>query len=325
MSREITYIRAVNEALHQILEHDERAFIIGEDIAEYGGAFQQTVGLLEAFGPRRVRDTPISEAAIAGLAVGAAAVGLRPIVDFVFADFMLLALDQVMNQAAKMRYMSGGSLSIPVVFRAAQGAGRSSAAQHSQTLHGLFAQFPGVKVVAPSNAYDAKGLLIAAMEDPDPVIVLDDKMEYGRKCHVPTEMYRVPLGSAAVVRSGSDATVIAFSSMVHAAVDAAAHLEESGVSVEVVDVRSLRPLDTETLVASAARTGRVVVVDESPLTYGPTGEIVARLNEAGFVSGGGRVVRLGALDVPVPFSPVLEGIISPNADRIVASIKELLA
>lgn len=325
MNRELTYIRAVNEALHQILADDDRAFIIGEDIAEYGGAFQQTVGLLDAFGPRRVRDTPISEAAIAGLAVGAAAVGLRPIVDFIFADFMLLALDQVMNQAAKMRYMSGGSLSIPVVFRAAQGAGRSSAAQHSQTLHGLFAQFPGVKVVAPSNAFDAKGLLIAAVEDPDPVIVLDDKMEYGRKCHVPLERYTVPIGAAAIVRPGTDVTVIAFSSMVHVAVDAAATLAQSGVDVEVIDVRSLRPLDTATLVESVTRTGRVVVVDESPLTYGPTGEIVARLTESGVPAGRGRIARLGALDVPVPFSPALESIISPTVEGLMTSIKEVLA
>ncbi len=323
--RNLTMLQAINEALAQLLEDDERVFIIGEDIGRHGGSFQATVGLQAKFGARRVVDAPISEAGFTGLAVGAALTGLRPIVDLMFADFITLAMDQLVNQAAKYRYMTGGQASVPLVVRAAQGAGQSSAAQHSQLVQAMVANVPGLKLVLPATPYDAKGLLVAAVRDSNPVVVLEPKMAYGRKGHVPEELYEVPLGVANVCRPGDDVTVVATSGMVHPALQAASALAEEGISVEVIDPRTLVPLDADTIVASVSRTGRAVVVDESPRSYGITGELAATIAEGAFDFLEAPVRRVCAPDVPVPFSPRLEKAVIPGVAEIVNAVRGVLA
>lgn len=322
--RNITFLQAVNETLRQLLAEDDRVFIIGEDIGRYGGSFQQTAGLQVEFGKDRVIDAPISEAGFTGLAVGAAATGLRPIVDMVFADFMLLAMDQIVNQAAKMSYMSDGQIAVPLVIRAAQGAGRSSAAQHSQTLHALFAHIPGLKVALPSTPHDAKGLLVSAVRDPNPVLIFEDKMEYGRRGPVPEGLFEVPFGVSAVRRRGTDMTVVATSSMVHVALEAAESLAADGVDVEVIDPRTLVPLDVDGLVASVVRTGRALVVDEGPRNFGAGAELAATIAEHAFDYLETPVRRIGAMDVPVPFAPDLERATIPDVAGVVQAIREML-
>ncbi len=321
--RELTFAQAVREALAEEMRRDPRVFIIGEDVAEAGHPFKVLTGLVEEFGRDRVIDTPISEAGFTGIAVGAAMIGMRPVVDIMFGDFITLAMDQIVNQAAKVHYMSGGKLRVPMVVRTTLGATRRSAAQHSQSLHAWLCHVPGLKVALPSTPYDAKGLLKAAIRDDNPVIVFEDKMTYQLKGPVPADDYVIPLGVADVKRAGRDVTVVATSSMVHVALAAAELLAREGIEAEVVDPRTTVPLDVETLVASARKTGRVIVVDEGYEKYGVTGELAAVIAEGAFYDLDAPVRRLGAMHVPVPFSPVLEDLTVPTAERVAAVAREL--
>src|SRR5512142_2283803 len=323
-TRELTLSQAVNEALAEELRRDPTVFVIGEDVAEAGTPFKVMSGLVEEFGPERVLDSPISEAGITGLGLGAAMTGMRPVVDIMFGDFLTLIMDQVVNQAAKAHYMSGGSLKAPLTVRTTLGASRRSAAQHSQSLHAWVAHIPGLKVCVPSTPYDAKGLMKSAIRDDNPVVIFEDKMMYTTKGPVPEGEYLVPLGVADVKREGEDLTVIATSSMVYVALEAAAALEDDGVSVEVVDPRTLSPLDTETLIASAKKTGRVLVVDEGHQSYGASAELAAVVAAGAFWHLDAPVTRLGAMDVPIPFSPVLEDETVPTPERVVAEALSLV-
>jgi pyruvate dehydrogenase E1 component beta subunit len=304
--RELTIGQAVREALAEEMRRDPTVFLLGEDVAEAGTPFKVLKGLLEEFGPERVLDTPISEAGFTGIALGAAMTGLRPVVDIMFGDFMTLVMDQVVNQAAKVHYMSGGKLRAPLVVRTTLGATRRSAAQHSQSLHAWVSHVPGLKVALPSTPADAKGLLKTAIRDDNPVIVFEDKMTWNVRGHVPEGEHLVPFGVADVKRPGRDLTVVATSSMVHVALEAADVLSREGIETEVVDPRTTAPLDAETLVASARRTGRVIVVDEGHRAYGVSAEIAATITEGAFYHLDAPVQRIGAMDVPIPFSPTLE-------------------
>jgi pyruvate/2-oxoglutarate/acetoin dehydrogenase E1 component len=315
--RELTFAQAVREALAEEMRRDPTVFIIGEDVAEAGTPFKVLAGLVEEFGPERVVDSPISEAGIVGLAVGAAMTGLRPVVDIMFGDFLTLAMDQIANQAAKVHYMSGGKLTVPLVVRTTLGATRRSAAQHSQSLHAWVSHIPGLKVALPSTPADAKGLLKSAIRDDNPVIVFEDKMTYQLRGPVPEGDYTIPLGVAEVKRAGDDITLVATSSMVHVALQAADRLAELGVSAEVVDPRTTVPLDTQTLIASVRKTGRCLVLDEGYQRYGVTAELAAVIAEGAFHYLDQPVRRLGAMDVPVPFSPVLEDLTVPTPERVV--------
>jgi acetoin:2,6-dichlorophenolindophenol oxidoreductase subunit beta len=322
-TRELTYGQAIKEALAEEMRRDPRVFIIGEDVAQAGTVFKVLTGLVDEFGPGRVINSPISEAGIAGVGVGAAMTGMRPVVDIMFGDFITLAMDQIVNQAAKVHYMSGGKLHVPLVVRATMGATRRSAAQHSQSLYAWMAHVPGLKVVLPSTPADAKGLFTAAIRDPNPVIVFEDKMMYGVKGPVPEGEYVLPLGVADVKREGSDATIVATSSMVQVALAAAATLDGEGLSVEVIDPRTLVPLDTNALIASARKTGRVVVVDEGYGQYGVTAEIASVIADGAFDHLDAPVRRIGAMNVPVPFSPVLEDQTVPSPEAVAAAVRDL--
>jgi pyruvate dehydrogenase E1 component beta subunit len=315
-TREITMAQAVNEALAEELRRDPTVFVVGEDVAEAGTAFKVMTGLVQEFGPQRVLDSPISEAGIAGIGLGAAMTGMRPVVDIMFGDFITLVMDQVANQAAKVHYMSGGRLNAPLTLRTTLGATRRSAAQHSQSLHAWLAHVPGLKVALPATPYDAKGLLKSAIRDDNPVVVFEDKMMFATKGVVPEEEYTIALGVADVKREGEDVTIVATSSMVYVALEAADLLAQEGVSAEVVDPRTLVPLDRETLVGSARKTGRVVVVDEGHRSYGASAELAAVIAEEAFYHLDAPVTRAAAMDVPVPFSPVLEDQTVPTAERV---------
>jgi len=321
--RELTFGQAIKEALAEEMRRDQSVFVIGEDVAEAGTVFRVLAGLVDEFGRERVIDSPISEAGIAGLGVGAAMTGMRPVVDIMFGDFITLAMDQIVNQAAKVHYMSGGKLRVPLVIRTTMGATRRSAAQHSQSLHAWIAHVPGLKVVLPSTPADAKGLLKSAIRDDSPVVFFEDKMMYQLKGPVPEGEYTVPLGVADVKRAGADVTIVATSSMVHVALDAAARLEGEGIGAEVVDPRTLLPLDAATLVASATKTGRVIVVDEGYGQYGVTGEIAAVITEGAFDHLDAPVRRMGAMNVPIPFSPVLEDQTVPTATAVADAARRL--
>jgi pyruvate/2-oxoglutarate/acetoin dehydrogenase E1 component len=297
---------------------------MGEDVAEAGTPFKVMSGLVEEFGPERVIDSPISEAGISGIGLGAAMTGMRPVVDIMFGDFLTLVMDQVANQAAKIHYMSGGRLKAPLTIRTTLGATRRSAAQHSQSLHAWVAHVPGLKVAVPSTPYDAKGLLKSAIRDDNPVVFFEDKMMFATKGPVPEEEYTLPLGVADVKREGEDLTVVATSSMVYVALEAAELLEQDGVSVEVVDPRTLVPLDRETLVASVTKTGRALVVDEGHTSFGASAELAAVLADEAFWHLDAPVKRLAALDVPIPFSPVLEDQTVPTPERVVEVAKALV-
>lgn len=323
--RVITFSQAIREALAEELRRDESVFIIGEDVAEAGTPFKVLSGLVEEFGPERVRDTPISEAGFTGLAVGAAMTGMRPVVDLMFGDFLTLVMDQLVNQAAKAHYMSGGKLKVPMVLRTTLGATRRSAAQHSQSLHAWVSHVPGLIVAIPSTPYDAKGLLKSAIRNDNPVVFFEDKMGYTDKGHVPTDDYVVPLGVADVKRRGEDVTLVATSSMVHVALKAADALELDGISAEVVDPRTLFPLDADTLIASAKKTGHVVVIDEGHQRYGATAELASVIADGAFYHLDAPVKRMGAMDVPVPFSPTLEDVTVPTPATVAAAAKRLLA
>ncbi|HXF56553.1 MAG TPA: alpha-ketoacid dehydrogenase subunit beta [Actinomycetota bacterium] len=322
--RELTFAQAVREALAEEMRRDPSVFVIGEDVGEAGHPFKVLAGLIDEFGPERVVDTPISEAGITGIAVGAAMTGLRPVVDIMFGDFLTLAMDQLVNQAAKIHYMSGGKLRVPLVVHTTLGATRRSAAQHSQSLHAWFSHVPGLKVALPATPRDAKGLLKAAIRDDSPVVVFEDKMTYQLRGPVPEGEFVIPLGVAEVKREGTDVTVVATSSMVAVALATADLLEAEGISLEVVDPRTTVPLDRETLVASAAKTGRVIVVDEGCRSYGVTAELASVIAEEAFYHLDAPVRRLGAMDVPVPFSPVLEDLTVPTPETVAAAARELL-
>jgi acetoin:2,6-dichlorophenolindophenol oxidoreductase subunit beta len=322
-TRTLTFAQAINEALAEELRRDPAVFLVGEDVAEAGHPFKVLAGLVEEFGPERVVDSPISEAGITGLGVGAAMTGMRPVVDIMFGDFLTLVMDQLANQAAKTHYMSGGRLKVPLTLRTTMGATRRSAAQHSQSLHAWVAHVPGLKVVLPSTPADAKGLLKAAIRDDNPVVFIEDKMDYAVKGEVPDGDYELPLGVADVKRAGEDVTIVATSSMVRVALAAAGELAADGISAEVVDPRTLVPLDRDALVASAQKTGRVIVVDEGHRSYGASAELAAAIAEGAFWGLDAPVRRLAALDVPVPFSPPLEDVTVPTPALVAQTAREL--
>ena len=311
--REISFGEAIREALAEELRRDKTIILMGEDVAEAGTTFKVLKGLVDEFGTDRIIDTPISEAGFAGLGVGAAMTGLRPVIDLMFGDFLTLVMDQLVNQAAKIHYMSGGKWKVPMVLRLTMGATRRSAAQHSQSLHAWPSHIPGLKVVIPSTPYDAKGLMKTAIRDDNPVVFFEDKISYTKvKGPVPDEDYAIPFGVADVKREGRDITLVGTSSMVQVALGAASMLEEVGISAEVVDPRTTWPLDEETLVESAKKTSRAMVIDEGYFRYGVTGEIASVIQEGAFYDLDGPVRRLGAMHVPIPFSPSLEDVTVPT-------------
>jgi pyruvate/2-oxoglutarate/acetoin dehydrogenase E1 component len=321
--REITYSEALREALVEEMEHDPGVLLLGEDIGIYGGVFKVTDGLLDRFGPERVIETPISEAGFMGVAVGLALCGKKPMAEIMFMDFAWVAADQIWNQAAKMRQMSGGQVSVPLVIRTQQGGGRGNAAQHSQNLEAQFTHIPGIKVALPATPYDAKGLLKSALRDPDPVIVIEHKLLYATKGPVPEQEYLVPLGSADVKREGNDVTVVTFSRMVLLALEAAEALASEGIDVEVIDLRTTVPLDMDCVVQSVTKTHRVVVVHEAHKTGGVGAEIVTRIMEEAFDQLDAPIERVAALDVPVPYSRPLEQTVLPGVGDIIDGVRRL--
>ena len=321
--REITYAQAIREAMSEEMRRDPDVFFMGEDIGVYCGAFGVSGGMLEEFGPERVRDTPISENGFVGAAVGAAVTGMRPIVELMFSDFMSVCFDHLINQAPKMRYMFGGKVKVPMVMRTPSGGGTGAAAQHSQSLETIYAHIPGLKVVVPATPYDAKGLLKTAIRDDNPVIFLEQKLLYRTKGAVPEEEYTIPFGQADVKRAGGDCTIITYGRMTHLCLDAAAKLAESGVDVEVIDIRTLVPLDTSALIESVMKTKHCVVVHEAVKFAGFGGELAAVINESeAFYYLDAPVKRLGALYTPIPFNPILEKNCFPTVEGIIAEVKE---
>lgn len=322
--REITYVKAFTESLMQLMAEDENIVIIGEDVAHYGGVFHAFDGLWKTYGEKRVIDTPISEMGFIGMGVGAAARGLRPVCDLMFFDFIGVALDQLYNQAAKLKFMFGGDVTVPLTLTTAGGAGLSAGPQHSQSLEAWLAHVPGLKVALPSSPYDVKGLMVAAVRDDNPTVVVLNKRMLGTKGPVPEEIYEIPLGQAHTVRSGRDVTVIGVGRMVVEAVTAATELANSGIEVEVIDVRTVQPLDSGTILDSVRRTNRALVVHEA-VTFGGIGaEIAAQIQEEAFDYLDAPVLRMGAPFSPVPFSPVLERAYIPDSNRIAAGVRRLL-
>lgn len=324
VTREIPYVSAVAEAIRQCMSEDPDVFVAGEDVALYGSVFGVTRGLLAEFGPQRVVDTPISESGIMGLGLGAAATGLRPIIDIMFMDFMGVCMDEVVNQIAKMKYMFGGTARLPITIHTMAGAGTGMAAQHSQSLEAWFCHVPGLKVVMPSGPYEAKGLMVAAVRDDNPVIVVNTKTILGLKAHVPEQLYEIPLGRANIVRPGTNFTIVATGRMVGESVKAAGLLEADGLDVEVVDPRTLQPFDTETVVESVRKTHRALVAHEAVRFGGIGAEFAAQIQEEAFDYLDAPVGRVGAPFAPVPFSPVLEKEYVPNAEKIAAEVRRIL-
>jgi acetoin:2,6-dichlorophenolindophenol oxidoreductase subunit beta len=323
MSRRITYAQAFNEAVRQVMADDDSVFCAGEDIGGFGGVFHTFDGLQAEFGEMRCVDTPISEQAIVGLGIGAAACGLRPIVDLMFMDFIACAMDQIVNQAAKMKYMFGGKAVLPLTITTSGGGGLSAAAQHSQSLEAWLCHVPGLKVVYPSNAYDMKGLMVASIREDNPTLMVKNKRLLGLKGAVPEELYELPLGVAHIARPGTDVTVVAYGRMVPETLSAADRLAEEGISVEVIDPRTLQPLDMDTIVASVRQTNRVAVVHEAVRFGGVGAEIAAQIQEQAFDYLDAPVARLGAPFSPVPFSPVLEAEYFPSVDSITDQVRAL--
>lgn len=320
----ITMREALNQAMREEMQRDENVFLMGEEVAEYQGAYKVSQGLLEKFGAKRVIDSPITELGFAGLGVGAAMVGLRPIIEFMTFNFSILATDQIINSAAKMLYMSGGQFNIPIVFRGPNGSAYQVSSQHSQAMESWYAHFPGIKVVMPSTPADAKGLLKAAIRDDNPVIFLEQERMYGIKGEVPEdENFVIELGKADVKREGKDATIVARSIMVPAAMQAAEKLAKEGVEVEIVDPRTIRPLDIETILTSVRKTNRVLVVEESHPFCGVGAEISAQICERAFDYLDAPVKRLSGVDAPMPYARNLEKLALPDADRIIAAVKEI--
>jgi pyruvate dehydrogenase E1 component beta subunit len=321
--RVITFAQAVNEALAEEMRRDPTVFIMGEDVAEAGTPFKVLAGLVDEFGLERVIDTPISEAGFTGLGVGAAMTGMRPVVDLMFGDFITLTMDQMVNQAAKTHYMSGGKLKVPLVMRTTLGASRRSAAQHSQSLHAWVSHIPGLKVAVPSTPYDVKGLMKSAIRDDNPVVIFEDKMSFTLKGPVPEDEYTVPFGLADIKRAGTDITLVGTSSMVQVALEAAEMLAQIGISAEVIDPRTTLPLDKQTLIESAKKTSRAIVVDEGYRQYGVTAEIASVIADGAFYYLDAPVKRIGAMDVPIPFSPALEDLTVPTAKSVTETAKTL--
>jgi acetoin:2,6-dichlorophenolindophenol oxidoreductase subunit beta len=321
--RELTYAQAINEALAQNLERDERVFLMGEDIGKYGGIFQVTAGLLDRFGPERIMDTPISETGFVGAAVGAAMTGMRPVVEIMFIDFTTAGMDMIVNQMAKIHYMFGGRGTVPMVLRTNIGAGRGAAAQHSQSFHAFFVHIPGLIVVAPSCPYDAKGLMNTAIRDDNPVVFVEHKKLYITKGDVPEEYYAIPFGKADVKRPGRDITVVATHEMVNRSLRVAEEMAKEGVDLEVIDPRTLRPLDKETILESVKRTGRLIVADEGPVTCGFSAEISAMVAEEAIEYLEAPILRVGSPDTPVPFSPPLEQIYIPDEEDVRAAVERM--
>lgn len=322
--RSITLSQAVNEAIAEEMRRDPTVILLGEDVAEAGTPFKVLSGLVEEFGTDRVIDTPISEPGFTGIAVGAAMTGLRPIVDLMFGDFLYLVMDQLCNQAAKTHYMSGGKLNVPMVLRTNLGATRRSAAQHSQSLHALVAHIPGLKVAMPSSAYEAKGLMKTAIRDNNPVVIFEDKLMYQDKAPVPEEEFLIPFGEGNIHRAGTDVSLIATSSMVQVALAAAELLATENIQAEVIDPRTIAPLDYELLTESVKKTSRAIVIDEGHQRYGVTAEIASVIADKAFYYLDAPVQRMGAMDVPVPFSPVLEDLTVPTPERVAVQARKLM-
>ncbi len=323
--REITYAQALNEALRACMLEDERVVLLGEDIGCYGGIFQVTKGLQAEFGPERVVDTPISEAGFVGASVGAALTGMRPVTEIMFIDFTTVCMDMIINQMAKMHYMFGGRGKVPMVLRTNIGAGRGTAAQHSQSFHSVFMHVPGLYVATPSTPYDAKGLLIEAIKNDNPVIFVEHKRLYNTKGHVPEEPYRIPFGQAEVKRQGKDVTVMATHALVLSALEAAEEAANEGIDVEVIDPRTLAPLDTKTLIASVKKTGRLLIADEDNKTCGVGAELAAIVAEEAIDYLKAPIQRNCSPDTPVPFSPPLEKAYMFGKDRLLESVRRLMA
>ncbi|MBZ4654325.1 MAG: acob [Peptococcaceae bacterium] len=321
--KQMTYAEALRDGIRLEMQRDPHVYLAGEDVGIFGGCFGQTAGLYQEFGPERIVDTPISETAIVGHAVGAAAAGLRPIVEIMFIDFMGVCMDEILNQAAKMRYMFGGKAKVPMVIRTPCGAGVSAAAQHSQSLEAFFTHIPGIKTVMPSTPADAKGLMCAAIRDDNPVIYIEHKMLLGLQGDVPEGEYVIPLGKADIKRKGSDVTIVAWSAMVHKALAAAEALAKEGISAEVLDPRTLNPLDKDSILNSVGKTERLVIVHEATRTGGFGGEIAAIVADEGFDLLNAPIKRVTAPDAPVPFSPVLERNYLPSEEKIIKAVKEL--
>ncbi len=323
--REITYLEAVREAMTQEMERDPRVFLIGEDVGEYGGAFQVSYGMLEKFGPERILDTPITELGLTGAATGAALIGMRPIAEIMFMDFTTLASEQLVNQAAKLRFMFGGQSTVPMVLRTPAGSGTGAAEHHSQSFENWFVHVPGLKVVMPTTPYDVKGLLIASIRDDNPVVFIEHKLLYKTKGDVPEELYEIPLGKADIKREGKDLTTIATGIMVQKSLTAAEELDKEGIDIEVVDPRTLRPLDTETIVNSVKKTGKVLIVHEAVKTGGFGGELAGVIAESeafGYLDA--PILRLAGREVPLPYNRNLEHKAVPQVEDIIEKARELV-
>lgn len=322
--REITYAQAIKEAMCEEMRKDDSVILLGEDVGLYGGGFGVSVGMFQEFGPERVMDTPISEAAIAGAATGAAITGMRPVAEIMFCDFTTIAMDQLVNQAAKIRYMFGGKAKVPMVLRAPEGSGTGAAAQHSQSLEAWFCHVPGLKVVAPSTPYDAKGLLKTSIQDDNPVVFFEQKLLYRVKGMVPEEEYTIPLGVADIKREGKDVTIITYGRMVKVCLEAAEKLAKEGIDTEIVDPRTLVPLDKEAIIKSAKKTGRVLVVHEACQTGGYGGEIVSVIaNSDAFFYLDAPIKRLCGLDVPIPYCPELERNVVPTVQGVTDTVRKM--
>jgi len=322
--RELSYSESIRECLRQVMLSDERVFIIGEEIGPYGGSFGVTVGLIDEFGSDRVMDTPISEQAIIGIAIGASLLDLRPVVEIMFSDFLMLAFEQISNQAAKIRYMFGGKASVPMVIRTPVGGGIGLAAQHSQSIEALFLHMPGLKIVMPSTSYDAKGLLYGAIKDNNPVIFFEHKLAYQTKGHVPEELYEIPLGKADIKKQGNDITVVATSYMVHKALRVSEKLLKEGISLEVIDPRTIKPLDIESIVESVKKTNRVVLIEEACYTGGFTCYLAAEIVKHAFDYLDAPILRITGLDCSIPYEHNLENAVIPSEKRIEQGIRSLL-
>jgi pyruvate dehydrogenase E1 component beta subunit len=324
MGRELRFREALREAIAEEMDRDERVFLMGEEVGFYQGAYKVTEGLLERFGAKRVVDTPIAEGGFAGVGVGAAMVGLRPIIEFMTWNFSAVAFDQILNNAAKVRQMSGGQFNCPIVFRGPNGSARQVGSQHSHAMEHFYAHIPGLKVVAPAFPADAKGLLKAAIRDDNPVLVMESETLYSVKGQIPDDLDAIPIGAAQVVREGTDVSILTYSRMTHVALEAAAALEKEGVSVEVVDLRSLRPLDEATIVASVEKTHRCVVVHEG-WPYGGVGaELVDRVQRLAFDALDAPVLRVATLDVPMPYNKELEQLCMPQPDRVIGAVRRVV-
>ena len=321
----ITFLQAVSDALREEMRLDEKVFLLGEDMGVYGGCFGATRGFLEEFGPERVMDTPITENSFSNIAVGAAMAGYRPVVEYMFSDFILVAFDAIANQAAKQRFMLGGQVQIPVVFRTPAGSGTGAAAQHSQSLEALLCHIPGIKVIMPSTPYDAKGLLKSAIRENNPVAFFEHKLGYAVKGEVPEEEYLIPIGKADIKRAGKDVTIISYSYTIHKCLEAAKMLEQDGIDAEVLDLRTLSPLDREAIIGSVKKTGRVLITHEAVQKFGVGAEVASIIADSeAFFHLDRPIRRLGGDDIPIPYTPELERLAVPQADTIYAAVKDLM-